>query len=231
MRGRTNNLYFRILTKKKKNLSGCSSDLSLLHSRFLTPVSESTIASEVYRTISIPLYTGLRSSISRLIVNGYRIPDVLILKNTPSLKTTFKPPKHCQQTWSKSISNFKNNVTTPILPSDKINGIISTSKVIEKEYKGTEHLAADDYLPIFIHIILEGGAGERCYSLVELCKIFLREEERLGEKGYWLATVEAAVEFIRCKGEEVKEEEEEVKDELFGKERLEGLLAQSGFLG
>jgi hypothetical protein len=68
-----------------------------------------------------------------------------------------------------------------------------------------------------------------------LCKIFLREEERLGEKGYWLATVEAAVEFIRCKGEEVKEEEEEeeekVKGELFGKERLEGLLAQSGFLG
>ena len=50
-----------------------------------------------------------------------------------------------------------------------------------------------------------------------------------------MATVEAAVEFIRCKGEEVKEEEEEeeekVKGELFGKERLEGLLAQSGFLG
>ena len=69
--------------------------------------------------------------------------------------------------------------------------------------------------------------------MVELIKCFLPEEKKLGECGYWVATVEAAVEYIRGKDyEELDgEEEEDGEDEEFGKERLEGLLAKSGFLG
>lgn len=61
---------------------------------------------------------------------------------------------------------------------------------------------------------------------MELLKIFLRDEKKLGECGYWVSTVEAAVEFIRG-----REEEEENEKEEFGKDNLEGLLAKSGFLG
>ena len=83
-------------------------------------------------------------------------------------------------------------------------------------------LSADDLLPVFISL-LRSLSLQRLFSL---SRLLTHTGLRTGEGAYWTATLEAASEFLREEGGK-KEEKAKVDD----KDRLEGMLASSGFIG
>ena len=68
---------------------------------------------------------------------------------------------------------------------------------VPQEHPGTtEHLGADDFLPIFIYVLMNSKICELSYLSTLLCNL-CDPDKRLSETGYYLATFEAAVEHIK----------------------------------
>ena len=67
---------------------------------------------------------------------------------------------------------------------------------MKSEHPGTEnHLGADDFLPIFIYVLVNADIPNLSYLQKVLCTL-CDPDKRLSETGYYVATFEAAVQHI-----------------------------------
>ena len=58
-----------------------------------------------------------------------------------------------------------------------------------------DHLGADDFLPIFIYVLVQADIPDLKYLQTVLCTL-CDPDKRLSETGYYVATFEAAVQHI-----------------------------------
>ncbi len=87
------------------------------------------------------------------------------------------------------------------LPQDRLAHLIDVCKAIPAIFS-MEHphsrtfLGADDFLPIFIYVLV-GSRIPHMLTLHEEMLTFVDADRRMGEAGYYLATLEAAISHIR----------------------------------
>ena len=102
--------------------------------------------------------------------------------------------------WDSAIYQLS-NIGSYTLPCDKLDALLAAAKEIPQLYRiehpGTgDHLGADDFLPIFIYILVNADIPNLAYLQKVLCTL-CDPDKRLSETGYYVATFEAAVQHIQ----------------------------------
>ena len=92
------------------------------------------------------------------------------------------------------------NIEVKSIPFDRIRMLIEAAKeipnVYTREHPGTETpLGADDFLPIFIYVVVRAQIQEIALINEEL-QALCDPDSRLSEAGYYLATLEATIHHI-----------------------------------
>ena len=86
------------------------------------------------------------------------------------------------------------------LPCDRLDVLLAAARevpvVFAAEHKGEEVLGGDDFLPIFVYVVVQAGIPDLRY-LQTVLSALCDPDKRLSETGYYVATFEAAVEHIR----------------------------------
>ncbi|KAJ8604063.1 hypothetical protein CTAYLR_001750 [Chrysophaeum taylorii] len=100
--------------------------------------------------------------------------------------------------WESAIYQLA-NIASYTLPCDKLDALLAAAKEIPNlyiaEHPGTNaHLGADDFLPIFIYVLINANIP-LLYLKIILCAL-CDPDKKLSETGYYLATFEAAVQHI-----------------------------------
>ena len=68
--------------------------------------------------------------------------------------------------------------------------------VFAAEHKGEEALGGDDFLPIFVYVVVQAGIPDLKF-LQTLLTTLCDPDKRLSETGYYVASFEAAVAHVR----------------------------------
>ena len=164
------------------------------------------IRKAVRKQVEIELYVGCSSHLTRVLESGFAAGDIVLARNVNSL---FSNPqtfygiatKHISpSSWEKVVAMFK-RLPLFSLPQDRLLHLIACAKEIPLVYQeehpfNHEPLGADDFLPIFIYVIVQS----RIPCLLALnagMQALVDPERRRGEEGYYLATLEAAIEHVR----------------------------------
>jgi len=101
--------------------------------------------------------------------------------------------------WESAIYQLS-NIGSYTLPCDKLDALLAAAKEIPQlflaEHPGTSaHLGADDFLPIFIYVLVNSDIPNLAYLQRVLCTL-CDPDKKLSETGYYVATFEAAVHHI-----------------------------------
>ena len=122
-----------------------------------------------------------------------------LAQNRP--QTFYGIPVHhiSPSSWDSAIYQL-GNIGSYTLPCDKLDALLAAAKEIPAiyliEHPGTgAHLGADDFLPIFIYVLINAGIRDLAYLQKVLCTL-CDPDKRLSETGYYVATFEAAVQHI-----------------------------------
>jgi len=102
--------------------------------------------------------------------------------------------------WDAAIFHLK-AVDGFTLPCDKLDTLVACANEIpalfNREHPDSDNpLGADEFLPIFIYVLIHSGINELVLLTTVLCSL-CDPDKRLAETGYYLATFEAAVQHIR----------------------------------
>lgn len=102
--------------------------------------------------------------------------------------------------WESAVALLRrigNDTTT--LPSDKLDVLVAAVKethaLYAREHPKARALGGDDFLPIFMYVVAQAGVPNLWATktlLAELCD----PQRLLGEPGYCLTTLDAAVNFL-----------------------------------
>ncbi|KDO25298.1 hypothetical protein SPRG_09128 [Saprolegnia parasitica CBS 223.65] len=122
------------------------------------------------------------------------------LAEKPQSFFDIRPAHMSQSNWAACIDKL-NALDIHVLPSEKGLALVEAAKSIYTVYHAehasvnTEHLAADDFLPIFIYVLCQSSLTElpltrRVLSETTISSIMI------GEIGYYTTMLEAAVEFV-----------------------------------
>ncbi|CAK4083208.1 unnamed protein product [Aphanomyces euteiches] len=100
--------------------------------------------------------------------------------------------------WRDAVRTMK-EVEAMYLPMDKLRKLLDAANTIHAVYQ-TEHggdkvLSGDDFLPIFIYVIVHSQL-QNPLVLLRVLHALSDPEKRLGESGYYLASYEAALEHL-----------------------------------
>jgi hypothetical protein len=160
----------------------------------------------VRRQVEIELFIACSSHLTRALESGLEAAEAILTRNIDSLYSnpqTFYGIciKHVSPTsWERIVAMFR-RLPLYTLPQDRIKHLIATAKEIpavyaEEHLGAREPLGADDILPIFIYVIVQ--ARVPCLlALNAAMQSLVDPEKRRGEDGYYLATLEAAIEHVR----------------------------------
>eukprot|EP00592_Proboscia_alata_P003205 CAMPEP_0194376282 /NCGR_PEP_ID=MMETSP0174-20130528/24705_1 /TAXON_ID=216777 /ORGANISM="Proboscia alata, Strain PI-D3" /LENGTH=1046 /DNA_ID=CAMNT_0039156867 /DNA_START=85 /DNA_END=3225 /DNA_ORIENTATION=+ len=197
-------------------LEGCMSDLIALSGRrdfsnlgfhnknHGIEMRDSIFNESVREQVEIEVYVPLRSIISRQLVNGYRHDDLEMqfkmqaLRQRPQSSFKIKPSHRSPTDWQIVSKILNKDVGRSTLPCAKLSAIVSAAKQIFKLH-AAEHssdLGADEFLPIFIFCIVRAELERPC-ALSILLQSLCDQSKRIGETGYYLASFEAAISYVR----------------------------------
>ncbi len=160
-----------------------SPEFGALHSVIIgekwTVYKDTLYRDTIREQIEIEAYVPMRSTISRLLVQGWRYDDKIIAYKIKALTTKqqsfFKISFENQSPsgWYTVIDILRHGVGRSTLPCNKLKAIVNASKEIGRLAK-EEHpqktsqstLGADDFLPIFIYCVVNADIERPC----ALCK-------------------------------------------------------------
>ena len=87
------------------------------------------------------------------------------------------------------------------LPCDRLDVLLAAARevpiIFAAEHGGDEVLGGDDFLPIFVYVVVQAGIPDLRY-LQTVLSALCDPDKRLSETGYYVATFEAAVEHVRA---------------------------------
>ena len=87
------------------------------------------------------------------------------------------------------------------LPCDRLDVLLAAARevpiIFAAEHGGEEVLGGDDFLPIFVYVVVQAGIPDLRY-LQTVLSALCDPDKRLSETGYYVATFEAAVEHVRA---------------------------------
>ena len=87
------------------------------------------------------------------------------------------------------------------LPCDRLDVLLAAARevpvVFAAEHGGEEVLGGDDFLPIFVYVVVQAGIPDLRF-LQTVLSALCDPDKRLSETGYYVATFEAAVEHVRA---------------------------------
>jgi len=160
----------------------------------------------VRRQVELEVYVACSQRLHHVLESGFQKHDAIIDRNIEILYpnpqsfygiavTTTSPTS-----WEKVVM-MVSNIRHHYLPRDRLNYLISCAKEIPRVYavehpSNPDHLGADEFLPIFIYVLVQARIPNILALNAEM-QALLDPEKRVGESGYYLATLEAAIEHIR----------------------------------
>jgi hypothetical protein len=109
-------------------------------------------------------------------------------------------PEHASPSkWEAAVYRLA-TVGSYTLPCDRLDVLLAAARevpvVFAAEHKGEEVLGGDDFLPIFVYVVVQAGIPDLKF-LQTVLSALCDPDKRLSETGYYVATFEAAVEHIR----------------------------------
>ena len=110
------------------------------------------------------------------------------------------PVKHTSPSnWSKVV-NLLGAIRMKTLPFDRLELLLKVAKAIPlvftEEHPGSEKLlGADEFLPIFIYVLVKSKIVD-LLALNEELQAFCDPDKKLSETGYYMATLEASIQHI-----------------------------------
>jgi hypothetical protein len=101
--------------------------------------------------------------------------------------------------WEKVVFMLK-DIRSHTLPHDRLQALVAAAKEIPDlfiaEHQGTDKpLGADEFLPIFIYILVRAEIPD-LLALNEELQALCDPDKRLSETGYYLATLEASIQHL-----------------------------------
>lgn len=196
-------------------ISGCQNDFDVIiqSNEYQTLLSdryhddlEKVIEFSVREQVETIIYVPLRSSLSSLILHGWRHDDYVIEQKMTFLRQqgqeyfNIKPEDQSPSNW-RSVVGIMKGVGKSTLPCQKLHCIVQAAKNIgylrAEEHKGSDckSLGADDFLPIFIYCFIQSEIEHPC-ALCALLRHFAESSQLIGEIGYYLSSFEAALMYI-----------------------------------
>ena len=164
------------------------------------------VRTAVRRQVELEVYVACSERLWQVLESGFEEEDALIDRNIEILYsnpqsfygisvTTISPTS-----WEKVVM-MVSNIRHHYLPRDRLNYLISCAKEIPDVYatehpSNPDHLGADEFLPIFIYVLVQARIPNLLALNAEM-QALVDPEKRVGESGYYLATLEAAIEHIR----------------------------------
>ena len=87
------------------------------------------------------------------------------------------------------------------LPQDRVKHLVACAKEIPNLYarehlSTADHMGADEFLPVFIYVLVQARVPSLLALNMEM-QALVDPEKRCGEAGYYLASMEAAIEHIK----------------------------------
>lgn len=152
---------------------------------------------EIYTPLEAVLFAAVRSEINPM--HEFRIAQLPAMQSNPQSAFDI-PPEHISLSSWESAIDLMAEVKHKYIPYDKLACLAEACKEIPRLYI-REHpsslapLAADDFLPIFIYVLVHAelnGLLEHKHILPEMCE----PSQRLSEQGYYVATFAAAIEHL-----------------------------------
>jgi len=172
------------------------------------PIDElnTTLSAAVRRQIETDIYVPLMEKVHDLLSTDIESEEFALQRKcirARSRPQTFYgiPIQHISpSSWESAIYQLA-NIGAYTLPCDKLDALLAAAKEIPALYRvehpGTDtHLGADDFLPIFIYVLVNAKVPDLLHLQHVLCTL-CDPDKRLSETGYYLSSFEAAVSYIR----------------------------------
>ncbi len=158
----------------------------------------------VRRQVEIEIYIPCREHLRMILENAFKNEQVKIEENLQELYYKEQSFYGLSTTtisvsnWEKAVDMFS-KLRQHSLPQDRLNYLIACAKEIPKiyaeEHSYIDHLGADEFLPIFIYVLVQARTPNLLAINAEM-QALVDPEKKVGEAGYYLATLEAAIEHI-----------------------------------
>lgn len=163
------------------------------------------VRSIIREQLEIELFVPISNNINYLLKLSTGTEEQLIRSHVHNLKrqpqSYYGIPLHqiSLTGWASVIEKLQ-TIRIHLLPISRIEALLSLAKTITKLYKEehadcTEPFGADDMFPVFLYIIVNSDLTYVLALSLEL-QIFCDSEKKLGEMGYYLATLEAALDHL-----------------------------------
>ncbi|KAJ1450213.1 hypothetical protein M885DRAFT_533030 [Pelagophyceae sp. CCMP2097] len=190
-------------------LDGCSRFLSRSVLRRRETMAKDDLAqvlsAAVRRQIETEVFVPLMEKVHALLRNDIEAEEMQLKHQCSRARqmpqTACGIPLHhiSPSSWESAIYQL-GNIGSYTLPCDKLDALLSAAREIPTlylvEHPGTDrHLGADDFLPIFIYVLIHANI-EGLASLQRVLCTLCDPDKRLSETGYYVATFEAAVQHI-----------------------------------
>ena len=154
------------------------------------------------RQVEIEILVACNSRLIAVLENGFQQSEDLlqeIMKSLYSNPQTFygiSITKISPTSWERIVVMLQ-KVRNKTLVHDRLKYFLSICLEIpalyEQEHPGNpEHLGADEFLPIFIYILVQARIP-KLLALNEELQSLVDPDQKMGETGYYLATLEAAI--------------------------------------
>lgn len=161
--------------------------------------------SAVRRQIEVEIYVPCSSRLRAILEKSF-VRDEAVLTN--KMKQLLLQPQSyfgiilkniSPSSWEKVVFMLK-DIRSHTLPHDRLHALVAAAKEIPDlfiaEHQGTDKpLGADEFLPIFIYILVRAEIPE-LLALNEELQALCDPDKRLSETGYYLATLEASIQHL-----------------------------------
>jgi len=168
----------------------------------LSNVASAAVRRQIETDVFVPLMDKLHSLVSSDVDEDERLLAHKCKRGRSRPQTFYGIPLHhlSPSSWESAIYQLA-NIGSFTLPCDKLDALLAAAKEIPAlylvEHPGTEkHLGADDFLPIFIYVLINANIPNLLHLQKILCSL-CDPDKRLSETGYYVATFEAAVTHIQ----------------------------------
>ncbi|KDO27983.1 hypothetical protein SPRG_07260 [Saprolegnia parasitica CBS 223.65] len=158
------------------------------------------IRHEVEEMVCIPVLPSLLSRLQASVADRERV----VLGHMSALRAKpqsfFGIPLHriSVSSWVRPIETLR-DVDAMTLPLDKHRRLVEAAMLVhivyQEEHDGADVLSGDDFLPVFIYVIVQSRLGTPV-ALLQALNVLCDPEKRIGQNGYYLASYEAALEHL-----------------------------------
>lgn len=166
---------------------------------------ESMIREAVRKQVEVEVYTPSLEVLRAVLVVSFRDRELDVERKIDYLYTKsqddfgIRAKLQSPSGWAKVIDKFR-TIRRYLVPIDKLRVLLKVStmipELIEEEHPSLlDPIGADDFLPIFIYVLVKARITQVVYLNQELQSI-CAPDKKLGEIGYYLATLDAAIQHL-----------------------------------